>query len=181
MRSTSPASSSASRPTRWKPRQRQRGAAAAAAHGARPVGVIRVGKPKQVVVSASAGEGLLYRLLDAETRKQDPLLAAAGELNTLRSRSPRHGAELVAWTDGLFASLAIDEHEEQRRLRHAACLLADIGWRAHPDYRGEQSLNIIAHAAFVGIDHASRAFLALAVFYRHVGLSLDQASPRIRN
>ena len=46
-------------------------------------------------------------------------------------------------------------------LRHAACLLGDIGWRAHPDYRGEQSMNIIAHGAFVAIDHPGRAYLAL--------------------
>jgi exopolyphosphatase/guanosine-5'-triphosphate,3'-diphosphate pyrophosphatase len=79
-----------------------------------------------------------------------------------------------------MASTGIDETAVERRLRHAACLLADIGWRVHPDYRGEQSLNIIAHAAFVGIDHPSRAFLALAVFFRHVGLIDDELSPRLR-
>jgi exopolyphosphatase/guanosine-5'-triphosphate,3'-diphosphate pyrophosphatase len=79
-----------------------------------------------------------------------------------------------------MASSGLDEPAEEKRLRHAACLLADIGWRAHPDYRGEQSLNIIAHAAFVGIDHPSRAFLALAVFFRHVGLIDDELSPRLR-
>jgi exopolyphosphatase / guanosine-5'-triphosphate,3'-diphosphate pyrophosphatase len=143
--------------------------------------IIRVGKPKLVVVSAlGVREGLLYRLLDADARKEDPLLAAAGELNRLRSRSPRHGADLVEWTDGFFTSLAVEENDEERRLRHAACLLADIGWRAHPDYRGEQSLSIIAHAAFIGLDHPGRAFIALSVFFRHVGLSLDQVSPRIR-
>ncbi len=60
------------------------------------------------------------------------------------------------------------ETEEERRLRHAACLLSDIGWRAHPDYRGEQSLNLIAHAALGGIDHPGRVFLALAIYFRHV-------------
>jgi exopolyphosphatase/guanosine-5'-triphosphate,3'-diphosphate pyrophosphatase len=58
--------------------------------------------------------------------------------------------------------------------------LADIGWRAHPDYRGEQSLNIISHAAFVGVDHPGRAFIALAVFFRHVGLADDELSPHVR-
>ena len=76
-----------------------------------------------------------------------------------------------------MASSGLDETAEERRLRHAACLLADIGWRAHPDYRGEQSLNIIANAAFVAIDHPGRAFLALAVFFRHVGLVDDELSP----
>src|SRR5690606_27360951 len=44
----------------------------------------------------------------------------------------------------------------------------------------EQSLNIIAHAGFVGIDHPGRAFLALSVFFRHVGLIDDELSPRLR-
>ena len=74
----------------------------------------------------------------------------------------------------------LDETAEEKRLRHAACLLADIGWRAHPDYRGEQSLNIIANAAFVGVDHPGRAFIALAVYFRHVGLIDDELSPHVR-
>ncbi len=60
-----------------------------------------------------------------------------------------------------------------------ACL-ADIGWRAHPDYRGEQSMNIIAHGAFVAIDHPGRAYLALSVYFRHAGLSEEDLSPRLR-
>ena len=79
-----------------------------------------------------------------------------------------------------MASTNIIETTEERRLRHAACLLADIGWRAHPDYRGEQSLNIIANASFIGVDHPGRLFIALAVAYRHMGLSDDEVSPRLR-
>lgn len=144
--------------------------------------IVREMEPRDVVFSAlGVREGLLYSLLSAEERKQDPLLAAARELNRLRSRSPQHGEDLIGWTDAFMASSGIDESAEEKRLRHAACLLADIGWRAHPDYRGEQSLNIIAHAAFVGIDHPGRAYLALAVFFRHVGLLHDEElSPRIR-
>src|SRR5216683_1445713 len=97
-----------------------------------------------------------------------------------RSRSPAHGEELINWTDKFIGSSGLDETAEERRLRHAACLLADIGWRAHPDYRGEQSLNIIANAAFVAIDHPGRTFLALAVFFRHVGLIDEELSPRLR-
>jgi exopolyphosphatase/guanosine-5'-triphosphate,3'-diphosphate pyrophosphatase len=143
--------------------------------------LVRRIKPREVVISAlGLREGLLYSLLDEEERRQDPLLAAARDLNLLRSRSPQHGEELIAWTDRFMTSSGLGETAEERRLRHAACLLADIGWRAHPDYRGEQSLNIIAHAAFVGIDHPGRAFLALAVFFRHVGLVDDELSPRMR-
>jgi exopolyphosphatase/guanosine-5'-triphosphate,3'-diphosphate pyrophosphatase len=144
--------------------------------------IVRKAEPREVVFSAlGVREGLLYSLLDAETRKNDALLAAAQELNRLRSRSPQHGEELIDWTDAFMATSGIDENADEKRLRHAACLLADIGWRAHPDYRGEQSLNVIAHAGFVGIDHPGRAYLALAIFFRHVGLLHDEElSPRIR-
>ncbi len=98
-------------------------------------------------------EGLLYSKLPKAEAATDALMAAAQDLNRLRSRSPQHGEELVAWTDRFMASSGIDETAEERRLRRAACLLADIGWRAHPDYRGEQSLNVIAHGNFLGIDH----------------------------
>jgi exopolyphosphatase/guanosine-5'-triphosphate,3'-diphosphate pyrophosphatase len=143
--------------------------------------VIAKARPGNVVVSAlGVREGLLHTLLQAEERRKDPLIAAAAELNVLRSRSPAHGDELIAWTDRFMSSSGLDESAEERRLRHAACLLADVGWRAHPDYRGEQSLNIIANAAFVAVDHPGRTFLALAVFFRHVGLVDEELSPRLR-
>jgi exopolyphosphatase / guanosine-5'-triphosphate,3'-diphosphate pyrophosphatase len=144
--------------------------------------VVRIAKPSRIVVSAlGVREGLLYSLLSNKEKKRDPLIAAAEELNTLRSRSPRHGEELAAWIDRFMATSGIDETAEEKRLRHASCLLGDIGWRAHPDYRGEQSLNLISNAAFVGIDHPCRAYLALAVFFRHVGLAAeDELSPHVR-
>ncbi len=144
--------------------------------------ILRVGKPRQVVFSAlGIREGLLYSLLKRKDKEKDALIEAARHLNQLRSRSPRHGEELIAWTDRFMATSGLEETGEERRLRHAACLMADIGWRAHPDYRGEQSLNIIAHGGFSGIDHHGRAYLALAVFFRHVGLVMDdELSPRLR-
>ncbi len=144
--------------------------------------ILRIGKPRQVVFSAlGVREGLLYSLLKRKDQEKDALLEAARELNQLRARSPRHGEELIEWTDRFMATSGFDETSEERRLRHAACLLADIGWRAHPDYRGEHSLNIIAHGGFTAIDHPGRAFLALAVFFRHVGLVMDdELSPRLR-
>ena len=142
--------------------------------------IIRKAKPREIVISAlGVREGLLFERLSAEQRKLDPLIAAARDLNVLHSRAPRHGEDLCDWTDAFMESTNFDETGEDKRLRHAACLLADIGWRAHPDYRGEQSLNIIANAAFAGIDHAGRAYLALANSYRHLGPDAD-VSPQIR-
>lgn len=143
--------------------------------------MVKTAKPSRFIISAlGVREGLLYDMLESKERKKDPLLTACQEIAVLRARSPGHVNELITWTDRLFGTEDLSESPEERRLRHAACLLADIGWRAHPDYRGEQSLNIIAHAAFVGIDHPGRAFLALAIFYRHVGLIEEHLSPRIR-
>lgn len=144
--------------------------------------IIRVGRPRDLAISASGvREGLLYEQLDREARRADPLFAAAEQLNRLRARSPGHALDLVAWTDRFVATLDGPETADERRLRHAACLLSDIGWRAHPDYRGEQSINVITHAAFVGIDHPGRAYLALAVYFRHEGIAAEKASPMLRN
>jgi exopolyphosphatase/guanosine-5'-triphosphate,3'-diphosphate pyrophosphatase len=143
--------------------------------------LIEASQPRQVVISVlGVREGLLYSLLKQAERARDPLLEAAADLNVLRSRSPRHGQELIAWTDRFMGSTGINETADEQRLRHAACLLGDIGWRAHPDYRGEQSMNIIANGAFVAIDHPGRAYLALAVYFRHAGLNEEELSPRLR-
>ena len=143
--------------------------------------VIKQMKPSEIVLSAlGVREGHLYDLLPADEKAQDPLIAACEELAWLRARSPAHAAELPAWSAMAFAALGLDETDEETRLRHAACLLTDIGWRAHPEYRGVQSLNLIAHATFIGVDHPGRAYLALANFYRHEGLIDEGLSPQIR-
>lgn len=142
--------------------------------------IIAAMQPSKIIVSAlGVREGFLYSLLDEETRRADPLISAAEELARLRSRSVDHARELVHWTGAAFAAFGIDETEEEARCRRAACLLADIGWRAHPEYRGTQSLNIIAHASFIGVDHPGRAFLALTNLFRHEGV-FNEASPEIR-
>lgn len=114
-------------------------------------------------------EGVLYDLMTEHERRKDPLLSFCLDYARLRSRSARHARELCGWTDALFDSPSLKETAEEKRLRYAACLLSDIGWREHPDYRGDQSLNLIAHAALAGIDHPGRLFLALAVYFRHAG------------
>ena len=113
----------------------------------------------------------------------DPLISSARASSTsCASRAPDHGDELYAWTSQ-YLSDRIDSHLEEdgqdRRLRHAACLLSDISWRAHPDYRSVQAYDLVVNAAFIGVDHPSRAFLALAASYRHMS-SEDLVSPQSR-
>jgi len=132
--------------------------------------LLEIVQPREVVFSVfGIREGLLFSLLPAHERRKDPLLSFCAEYASLRSRSVEHAWELCKWTDAIFKPPGPDETPEERRLRNAACLLSDIGWRSHPDYRGEQSLNLLAHAAIAGIDHPGRIFLALAVYYRHDG------------
>lgn len=132
--------------------------------------VIQHLKPSEVVLSAyGVREGYLHSRLDETEKARDPLLESAHELSFLRSRSPRHNEELVEWSSRTFAALGIAETPAEERLRKAACLLTDISWRAHPDYRGRQSMSIIVNANFPAIDHAGRAYLGLANYYRYEG------------
>jgi len=139
-------------------------------------------RPGRVVLSAlGVREGFLYSLLSDEQRTADPLISAAEEISILRSRSVTHARELADWTGEALAAFGIEETPDEARYRRAACLLADIGWRAHPEYRGSQSLNIISHASFIGIDHPGRTLIALVSLFRHDGLYDDLISPELRD
>ena len=126
---------------------------------------------RDIVMSAfGAREGMLFSKLSSKAKQYDPLLAACRDFARLRARSGDYAGELCRWTDSLFgARPRLRESAAEQRLRHASCYLADIGWRAHPDYRGEQSMTIISQGSFAGIDHPGRVFLALSVFYRYEG------------
>ncbi|MFT3732254.1 MAG: Ppx/GppA phosphatase family protein [Hyphomicrobium sp.] len=146
--------------------------------------LLRQMEPRQVVFSVfGIREGLIYSLLPPYERARDPLICFCEDYAALRSRSVEHAYELCAWTDKLFSDPALEETAEERRLRHAACLLSDVGWRGHPDYRGEQAINTISHAGLAGVDHPGRIFLALSVFYRHETSENDGAglSDRLRS
>ncbi len=140
--------------------------------------IIRIAKPKTIVFSTyGVREGLLYEMLPPSERARDGLACAAQTLNTLLSRSARHAQELIDWTDRFVKIAKLPETPDERRLRHVACLLSDIGWRVHPDYRGEQTLNLVCHGNFGAITHQGRAFVALSVFYRYAGLREENESP----
>jgi exopolyphosphatase/guanosine-5'-triphosphate,3'-diphosphate pyrophosphatase len=140
--------------------------------------IIRVAQPKTIVFSTfGVREGLLYEMLPQAERGKDGLICAAQSLNELLSRSTRHAEELIGWTDRLVRIVRLRESDEDRRLRHAACLLSDIGWRVHPDHRGEQTLHLILNGNFGAVSHQGRAFVALAVFYRYAGLSQENEPP----
>jgi exopolyphosphatase/guanosine-5'-triphosphate,3'-diphosphate pyrophosphatase len=140
--------------------------------------IIRVGKPKTIVFSTyGVREGLLYSMLPPAERLKDGLICAARNLNELLSRSARHAEELIGWSDRFVRIARLRETEEDRRLRHAACLLSDMGWRVHPDHRGEETLSLITNGNFGTVSHAGRAFLALAVFYRYAGLNVENEAP----
>jgi len=127
-------------------------------------------RPSEVEVSVfGVREGLLYAKLPRRKRDADALLSSCWDFARRFARSPAHELELCDWTDQIFGPGKLKESEAQRRLRYAACLLADIGWRTHPDYRAERALGQISQAAFVGIDHPGRVFLALTVYYRYEG------------
>ena len=129
---------------------------------------------REIVISAlGVREGLLFESLSPEDQARDPLIVAASEFNRLRSRAPAHAEELFHWTSGFLDGSHLEETDEERRLRRAACLLSDVAWRAHPDYRAEQSHDLISNATFIGIDHPARAYLALAASCRHVSNEVE--------
>jgi exopolyphosphatase / guanosine-5'-triphosphate,3'-diphosphate pyrophosphatase len=142
--------------------------------------LIALGKPKEVVCSVyGVREGYLYAKLPRKKARLDALLSSCWDYARRYARSAQHELELCDWTDQLFGEVGLKENPAERRLRHAACLLADIGWRAHPDYRADRSMSMISQAAFVGIDHPGRVFLALTIFYRYEGEAIKDDLTRL--
>jgi len=130
--------------------------AAAAILGA----MVEVLGPARSITSAfGLREGLLYRDLDEVTRSEDPLLSSALEVGERLGRFGDHGAALDQWIDPIFP----DESADQQRLRLAACLLGDIGWNAHPDFRAERAVDMAVHGNWVAIDAHGRAMLGRAL------------------
>lgn len=116
-------------------------------------------KPSRLVVSSyGIREGLLYSTLSPRQRRQDPLVSAARELSKVEGPTESHGDSLEKWIAGAF-----DDRPELARLRCAACLLADIAWRAHPSFRGERAVEMALHGNWVGVDAAGRVLMAQAL------------------
>jgi exopolyphosphatase/guanosine-5'-triphosphate,3'-diphosphate pyrophosphatase len=116
---------------------------------------------RELIVSAyGLREGLLYHGLPAAVRAQDPLLTATRETGARLGRFHEHGDLLDRWIAPLFA----DESAADARLRRAACLLADIAWRVHPEFRAERGLDAALHGSWVGVDARGRAMMARALY-----------------
>jgi len=122
--------------------------------------VRRLGSAGLVVSAYGLREGLLHQSLPPAIRAQDPLISAAREEGVRQGRFPEHGDVLDRWIAPLFAGESVAD----ARLRHAACLLADIGWRAHPDFRPDRGLETALHGNWVGIDARGRAMTAHALY-----------------
>lgn len=122
--------------------------------------VVRQLKSSELIVSAyGLREGLLFEDLPPDIRAHDPLLVAAEAEGEAQGRFAGHGDMIDRWIAPLF----LDDDGAWRRIRRAACLLADVGWRANPDFRAERGVEIALHSNWVGITAAERAMLAQAL------------------
>jgi Exopolyphosphatase len=133
--------------------------------------VVRATQPERLVFSIyGMREGQFFRRLPDRLRVQDPLLSVCRTLAQGNTRFPEHGDELVAWMAPLFPA----ETPHQARLRHAACLVSDMFWNEHPDYRAEQAFLRILRLPFMGVSHRDRAAIAYTIFQRYQG---DEDNP----
>ena len=126
--------------------------------------LLRVTAARRVIFSASGlREGWFMRRMPREIQDQDPLLSAAYELAARHGRDPSLPPALMEWTQPLFPR----ESAAAERLREAMCWMSDIGSHDHPEFRAEQAYLRVLRQPGVGLDHHSRAFLALAVALRY--------------
>lgn len=120
--------------------------------------------PERVTISAyGLREGLLYRQMPEAMRGLDPLIETCRHMEAVAARCPGFGDALYDWLQPLYAG----RPDAELRLIRAACLLHDVNWRAHPDYRAELCFEAVIRANFAGVDHSERLFLGLALLNRY--------------
>ncbi|HMQ92712.1 MAG TPA: Ppx/GppA family phosphatase [Amaricoccus sp.] len=134
-------------------------------------------EPGRIAVSAyGLREGLLYRQMPEAVRRLDPLIEACRHMEAAASRMPGFGETLFDWLGPLYAGRSAAE----LRLVHAACLLHDANWRAHPDYRAELCFDSVTRGNVGGIDHPDRVFLGLALLNRYKATAPDATATLFR-
>jgi exopolyphosphatase/guanosine-5'-triphosphate,3'-diphosphate pyrophosphatase len=126
--------------------------------------LIRTFSPR-IIATSSYGirEGLLYEQMPENLRRRDPLIEACLYMERASARNPGFGEVLAEFLEPLFKT----ESAERKRLIKAACLLHDVTWRAHPDYRAEVCFDNATRANLGGLDHSGRVFLGLALLHRY--------------
>lgn len=123
-------------------------------------------RPAQVVFSGfGMREGQMLELLPPDLRTQDPLISACETHAERTGRFAMHGEEILHWMSPLFNG----ERAADRRLRLAACLLSDIGWSEHPDYRAQHAFARVLRIPYPGLRHEDRVLLATAMLVRYKG------------
>jgi exopolyphosphatase/guanosine-5'-triphosphate,3'-diphosphate pyrophosphatase len=139
--------------------------------------LVAAAAPQRVVFSAlGLREGYAHRLIPAEDRTSDPLIAAYMAVGRRQSRFRLDGDRIQEWTAPLFPNLS-----EAERLRHrAACWLSDLAWTEHPDYRATQAFTRSLTLPFAGSTHQDRAFVATALHARYGGPAQDPVREPIR-
>lgn len=126
--------------------------------------ILDLANPMDVIFSASGiREGYLFEKLSPSVAEEDPLVASCTDLATQNGRPPGFARELFLWMSPLF----INEDDTSKRLRFAACILSEIGWRIHPDARAEWSFFRIIQSTLTGLSHQERVTLALALYHRY--------------
>ncbi|MBT2129902.1 Ppx/GppA family phosphatase [Aliiroseovarius lamellibrachiae] len=126
--------------------------------------LIRVFRPKEIAVSSyGIREGMLYEQMPDRIRKRDPLIEACRFAEQKDARTPGFGKALYEFLIPLYKSA----NSDRRRVVKAACLLHDVSWRAHPDYRHEVCFDNATRANLGGLTHEERVFLGLALLHRY--------------
>ena len=116
-------------------------------------------EPTALVVSTyGIREGLLYSKLKPAMRSLDPLIEEARDAAGGDDRFGQHGDLLDAWMAPLF-----EDEPAMRRLRLAACLLADVAWQANPGFRADRAIELALHGNWVGINPGGRVIMAQAL------------------
>ncbi len=142
--------------------------------------LIEKGKPSTIAFSTyGVREGVLFDLLDRQTKKLSALIS--GAIDMARQLTPstltqemqdewvRFGFELSHFLSSILGNVF------DKKVLDVACILSRIGWHEVRPYRAETAYRLILNSPLTELTHKERVVIAGSVFYRYIKPSAKTA------
>lgn len=130
--------------------------------------IVKLAGVQEVIISSGGlREGVVRDMINGE--EGAPLIDGVIAFAKLNDAQVAFGQALCDFVEPVFegSKPLFGSPQEDRRIRLAACLLADSASRFHPDNRDDMAYEQALRGPYSGLDHSQRAFIAEAIGNRY--------------
>ena len=145
--------------------------------------IVALGIETVVLSAYGVREGMLFEAMPPETQALDPLIEGCADLTVRTGADATLGPTLEAWLSPVFTALDPIFPGRDPVLLAAACRLADLGARLHPDHRADLVFEQVLRAPVAGRlqpPHQQQQYAGAGHHHPPAARRRPQAGPRPR-